>query len=100
MTYRDFKQAIEVFGLSERMTLDQIKARHRELAKANHPDYGNGTDPETMRKVNCAYEVLTAYCKNYRYCFTEEEFLEQTPEERLRRQFGWGQNRDERQQED
>ena len=89
MIYQDFKQAIEVFGLSERMTLEQIKARHRELAKANHPDHGNDTDPEVMRKVNYAYEVLSAYCENYRYCFTEEEFLAQVPEERLRRQFGW-----------
>jgi hypothetical protein len=42
-----------------------------------------------IRKINCAYEILTAYCENYRYCFTEDEFLEQVPEERLRRQFGW-----------
>jgi len=89
MTYRDFKEAIKVFGLGERMTLTQIKVRHRELAKAHHPDHGNDSDLEVMRMVNCAYEVLTAYCGNYRYCFTEEEFLAQVPEERLRRQFGW-----------
>ena len=89
MTYQEFRQAIEVFGLEERGTLDQIKARQRELVKAHHPDQGNGRDAEMIRKVNSAYEVLTAYCENYRYCFTEEEFLEQVPEERLRRQFGW-----------
>jgi DnaJ-class molecular chaperone len=89
MTYRKFKQAIEVFGLGERATLAQIKARHRQLVKAHHPDQGQGTDPEAIRRVNSAYEALTAYCENYRYCFAEEEFLEQVPEERLRRQFGW-----------
>ena len=89
MTYREFREAIELFGLGERANLEQIKSRHRELVKAHHPDQASGSDPETIRRVNCAYEILTAYCKGYRYCFTEEEFLEQVPEERLRRQFGW-----------
>ena len=89
MTYRKFKQAIEVFGLGERATLAQIKTRHRQLVKTHHPDQGNDTDPEAILRVNCAYETLTAYCENYRYSFAEEEFLEQVPEERLRRQFGW-----------
>lgn len=89
MTYREFRQAIEVFALGERATLDQIKTRHRELVKTHHPDRGISTDPEAIRRVNCAYEILTAYCESYRYCFAEEEFLEQVPEERLRRQFDW-----------
>jgi hypothetical protein len=42
-----------------------------------------------IRTINTAYEVLRAYCEDYVYCFTEDEFLEQVPEERLRRQFGW-----------
>ena len=87
MTYREFKQAIEVFGLGERVTLVQIKARHRELARAHHPDHGNDTDSEVIRKINWAYKTLTTYCESYRYCLTEEEYLEQVPEERLRRQF-------------
>ena len=89
MTYREFKQAIKVFDLGERATLVQIKARHRELVKHHHPDQGNSTDPEVIHKINFAYEVLTTYCGSYRYCFSEAEFLEQVPEERLRRQFDW-----------
>lgn len=89
MVYREFKQAVEVFDLGERATLQQIKARHRQLVKAHHPDQGKAADPEAIRRINCAYEVLSTYCKNYRYCFIEEEFLEQVPEERLRRQFSW-----------
>jgi len=81
MTYREFRQAIEVFDLGERATLDQIKTRHRELVKAHHPDRGSSSDPEVICRVNCAYEVLTAYCESYRYCFAEEEFLEQVPED-------------------
>ena len=89
MTYREFRQAIEVFGLGERATFNQIKARQRELVKAHHPDQGSDKDTDIIRKINSAYEILTAYCESYRYCFVEEEFLEQVPEERLRRQFGW-----------
>jgi DnaJ-class molecular chaperone len=101
MTYQELKAALELYQLGERVTHKQIKARHRELVKCHHPDLGYhhdeghhsdqgcDTDPEIIRKINAAYEILTAECESYRYCFTEEEFLEQVPEERLRRQFGW-----------
>ncbi|MCK4508980.1 MAG: J domain-containing protein [Desulfuromonadales bacterium] len=89
MTYREFREVIEVFGLGERATFGQIKARQRELVKSHHPDQGSNPDAEMIRTINSAYEILTAYCESYRYCFAEEEFLEQVPEERLRRQFGW-----------
>ena len=89
MTYRELQAALAVFDLGERATLKQVKARHRELARAHHPDRGDTGDPETMRRVSAAYRILLSYCENYRFCFSEAEFLEQYPEERLRRQFGW-----------
>ena len=95
MTYQELKAALDLYQLGERATHKQIKTRHRELVKSHHPDRGHHSDldhdddPEIIRKINAAYEVLTTYCEGYRYCFTEEEFLEQVPEERLRRQFGW-----------
>ena len=89
MDYRELKKAIALFGLGERATLNQIKARHRDLAKTHHPDHGEPSAPEMIREINSAYELLCDYCQNYRFSFSEEEFLEQHPEERLRRQFGW-----------
>ena len=89
MTYRQLQDALAVFDLGERATLKQIKARHRTLAKAHHPDRGAASDPDKMRQVNAAYRILLDYCENYRFCFSEAEFFEQVPEERLRRQFGW-----------
>ena len=38
MTYRELQDALETFGLGERATLKEVKARHRALAKAHHPD--------------------------------------------------------------
>ena len=93
MDYQQLQNALRTLGLGDRATRQQIKARHRDLVKQYHPDHG-ASDPVQMQHINAAYQVLESYCDNYRYCFSEEEFLEQVPEERLRRQFGadpvWG----------
>jgi len=94
MTYAELCEALEVFGLSGRATLKQIKQRHRELVRAHHPDHHDATDDEQITAINAAYAVLSAYCLSYRFDFSREEFLEQNPEERLRSQFAsdpvWG----------
>lgn len=87
MTFETLQKALAIFNLSDRVTFREIKSRHRELVKLHHPDQGGGCDPERIRLVNAAYEVLLAYAENYRLSFSEEEFYEQNPEERLRRQF-------------
>jgi len=87
MTYRELKSAVAVLGLGERASWKEIKCRHRELVKRHHPDAGPADDPEQIRRVNAAYKVLADYLADYRFSFEEEEFYEQDPEERLRRQF-------------
>lgn len=87
MIYSELASACKVFGLGERATLKQIKTRHRELVKAHHPDRIGENSASRIREINASYACLLAYCKNYRFNFNEEEFLEQEPEERLRRQF-------------
>jgi DnaJ-domain-containing protein 1 len=44
-----------VLGLSLSATLDQIKARNRELAKVHHPDRGG--DAAEFNRINAAYEM-------------------------------------------
>lgn len=94
MTYAELQEGLRVFGLGERATLGEIKARHRELVKRHHPDAGRAGDPDTIRQVNQAYRVLLEYVSGYRFSFAEEEFYEQNPEARLWRQFAddplWG----------
>jgi len=87
MNYADLQEALQVLSLRERATLKEIRSRHRELVKRYHPDSGNDNGQETIRKVNAAYKVLSDYISGYRFSFIEEEFFEQNPEERLRRQF-------------
>jgi len=94
MTYAQLQESLGVLGLGERSTLREIKTRHRELVKRHHPDAGNAGDPETIRKVNAAYRTVSDYISEYRFSFAEDEFYEQNPEERIRRQFAddplWG----------
>lgn len=94
MTYIHLQEARQVLGLEERVTLREIKARHKELVKRYHPDTGNTTEPEMMQKVNAAYQIVLEYVAAYHFSFSREEFYEQNPEERLRQQFAddpvWG----------
>lgn len=87
MTFEELDRARRLFGLHERATLAEIKARHRALAKRFHPDRGEGGDGDRMRLVNAAYRLLIDYCAGYRFGFSRDEFFEQNPEERLREQF-------------
>ena len=87
MEYRELRAALEVFDFGERVSLRQIKERYRELVRRYHPDRGAQADPEQIRRINEAYRVLRAYCHEYLFDCSHDEFLEQYPEERLREQF-------------
>jgi len=93
MEFEDLREALDVFSLTGKASLQEIKARHRALVKRHHPDAG-GSENDRIRQINAAYQILLAYCRDYRFSFSREEFLEQRPEERLRRQFAqdpiWG----------
>ena len=101
MTYQELQAALEVFGLDERASLQEIKKRHHALVKIHHPDQarqdssdGEQSDPEQIRRINTAYGLILDYLKSYRFSFSETEFYRQTPDQPLRRQFGhdplWG----------
>jgi DnaJ-class molecular chaperone len=87
MTFEELDRARRLFGLGDRATLKEIKARHRDLVRRHHPDSQARSDDPMIRQVNAAYAVLTAYCRDYAFSFAREEFFEQEPEERLRYQF-------------
>jgi DnaJ-class molecular chaperone len=94
MTYSDLQEALRVMGLGESATLREIKSRHKELVKRHHPDTGNTNEPEMIRKVNAAYQIVLDYVTAYHFSFAQEEFYKQNPEERLWQQFAddpvWG----------
>lgn len=94
MTHAELQEALLVLGLGESASLKEIKARHRELVKLHHPDAGHASDPELIRSINAAYKIVSDYISAYRFSFTESEFYEQNPEERIWMQFAddplWG----------
>jgi len=87
MTYGQLQSALQVLGLGERATLREIRTRHRELLRRHHPDVSPDADATAIRDINEAYRVICDYLTQYRFSFSEEEFYEQNPDERLRRQF-------------
>lgn len=93
MNYSELLKAQKILGLGERASLKEIKDRYRELAWQHHPDAA-GAENQAMQELNAAYALLLSYVEAYRFSFAEEEFYEQQPEERLRRQFDddplWG----------
>lgn len=87
MTFAELREALAVFGLDDRATLREIRARHRDLVKQHHPDAGGKGSGDRIRKINAANKVIMEYVASYRFSFAEDEFYEQNPEERIRRQF-------------
>ena len=57
---RDEMRALDALELESDASFADIKAAHRRLAKANHPDLkpGDATAAATFQKVQAAYEVL------------------------------------------
>ena len=54
------REPLSTFGLDWPTTLDQVKARYKELAKRHHPD-ANGGDraaEERLKTINLAYAAL------------------------------------------
>lgn len=58
MARLDAEDPHAVLGVSSRAPAEQVQARYRELALANHPDRGG--DAAEMRRINEAYERIRA----------------------------------------
>jgi len=103
MTFKELQKSLEILELTDRVTMKQIKHRHRELVKRYHPDCGEDVNSEQIQLINAAYRILSDYLESYRFSFSEDEFYVQNSEERLRRQFMddalWGGGREQRRTE-
>lgn len=86
MIYNDLEKSLQLFDITSRASLTEIKTKHKFLVKKYHPDKGCN-DTDKIQQINAAYQILLTYCSNYRFSFDRSEFMEQCPEERLREQF-------------
>jgi len=74
--YQEITKARKLLELSESATMEEIKSNYRELINKWHPDRcSEHSDQcvEMTRKLVAAYEIITAYCNNYRFSFAKEE---------------------------
>lgn len=92
--YEKITKARTLLELQEQATRKQIKANYRRLLRKWHPDRcreDRSVCEERTREIIEAYKVITAYCDNYKYSFSEKEagkYLSQ--EEWWMERFGQG----------
>jgi DnaJ domain len=61
-------QAMAIMGLKPPVTLDEIKARYKVLAKTHHPDLNGGSQEseELLKQINMAYTILKLAFEEYK----------------------------------
>lgn len=89
--FDEIDEARKLLGLGEAATLKEIRSVYRRMASRYHPDKHTTGDSseyeETMKKLNWAYKVLTEYCRDYKYAFTEEDVARTYPSEEYMRKW-------------
>lgn len=84
----DLSAALAELGLTAPATWKQVKAAYRQKSRELHPDRNASAGAtESMARLNAAYSKLRDYVEGFRFRFSDAEFLEQNPRERVRRQF-------------
>ena len=94
----DIDWARNILKLGEKASLREVKIAYRSLSLKWHPDKCKKKDWEKchkkMKEINRAYKIIMKYIEEYNYSFAEEKVIEDSPEERWKKQFGrdplWG----------
>ncbi|NOR54922.1 MAG: DnaJ domain-containing protein [Sulfurovum sp.] len=73
----EMNKALDILGLPQLITREDVKNQYRFLAKKNHPDLGGNA--EKMEAINAAYQLLIQYIEEFRYTFDDEEISKQFP---------------------
>lgn len=96
--YQQITEARTLLELPERATMEQIKANYRRLMRQWHPDRGSGTNKkctEMTVKLARAYKLITEYCNQYKFSFSEGDVRhhlsdEEWLDERFSKDPVWG----------
>lgn len=88
-------KAKTLLGLRENATRKEIKLSYKNLMKKWHPDkHKDNVDQATSMSftINAAYELISEYCNNYEYDFSEDKIQKDylTPAEWWHSKFGGG----------
>lgn len=105
MTRKDWEKIVaarDLLGLAEKATLAEIKKAYRRMSKKHHPDVAESRpgdeQPVAMHEITAAYQLLLAYCRDYRFPLVmQRDSLD--PEDWWLDRFGqdplWGKQREE-----
>lgn len=67
----DFRKAINILGLTSNFTEDELKRKHKELAKKFHPDSAFG-DEQKFMSVQEAFDFLSSNIDGALKCDVDE----------------------------
>jgi DnaJ-class molecular chaperone len=94
-SFDDIDKARNLLGIGEAVTLKEVRSAYRKLASRYHPDKHKTADSkkyeETMKELNWAYKVITDFCREYKYTFTEKDVARTYPYDEYVRRYhhGW-----------
>ena len=74
--YQQINAARMLLELPERATMGEIKSNYRTLIRKWHPDRCKANREkckEMTTKIIAAYRIISDYCNNYQFSFSEEE---------------------------
>lgn len=78
MDYEKLLEAIEFFGLRDKISIKSFRKMYRSKSKELHPDRGG--DPEKMKKLNESYRIITEYLESYEIPLTKEGIMNSSPD--------------------
>lgn len=78
MTADAVRKAADVFGITDRASLNEIRNRFRTLVKEWHPDVAQEhkeKSEEKTREILNSYDILVKYCIHHRLSFRVEDII-------------------------
>lgn len=74
--FQKIDAARTLLELPEHATMEEIKSNYRILIRKWHPDRcdkGSEACKQMTTRIIAAYRIISDYCKNYKFSFTEDE---------------------------
>ncbi len=82
------EKALEILEIKnyEKISINLVKTKFRELQKKYHPDLNLGDSSEKLIDINNAYKFLIKFLENYEIEI-DKLILQITPEEKFKKRF-------------
>ncbi|MFN4245299.1 MAG: molecular chaperone DnaJ [Brevinematia bacterium] len=94
MDFEKLIEAIDYFGINEKVSIKSLKRIYRNRSKELHPDKGG--NEEEMRKMNNYYKIIIEYLESYEIPTTVESIMKSSPEAFMYFQYYKKQDKDGR----